>query len=86
MYHLRKHRCMYYIFFGDKQISQGMYKQQAEKELVKLIEGLYSSSHIKYLKLARNNLPNKLVRIVGANSLTAQLLPALRLFSKIHHT
>ena len=42
MYHLRKHRCMYYIFFGDKQIFQGMYKQQAEKELVKLIEGLYA--------------------------------------------
>ena len=42
MYRLRKHRCMYYIFFGDKQISQGMYKPQAEKELVKLIEGLYA--------------------------------------------
>lgn len=42
MYHLRKHRCMYYIFFADKQISQGMWKQQAEKEIVKLIEGLYT--------------------------------------------
>ena len=42
MYHLRKHRCMYYIFFGDKQISQGMYKQQAEKELAKVIEELYA--------------------------------------------
>jgi hypothetical protein len=35
---------MYYIFFGDKQISEGMYKQQAEKELAKVIEELYSSS------------------------------------------
>jgi hypothetical protein len=33
---------MYYIFFADKQISQGMYKQQAEKELAKMIEELYA--------------------------------------------
>ena len=38
MYHLRKHRCMYYIFFGDKQISQGMYNQQAEKELRRYLQ------------------------------------------------
>ena len=42
MYHLRKHRCMYYIFFADKQISQGAYKQQAEKELARMIEELYA--------------------------------------------
>ena len=42
MYHRRKHRWMYYIFFADKQISQGAYKQQAERELVKLIEELYA--------------------------------------------
>ena len=33
---------LYYIFFGDKQISQGMYKQQAEKEIARMIEGLYA--------------------------------------------
>ena len=38
MYHLRKHRCMYYIFFADKQISQGAYKQQAEKELRRYLQ------------------------------------------------
>lgn len=41
MYHLRKHRCMYYIFFADKQISQGAYKQQAEKELASMVQGCY---------------------------------------------
>ena len=44
MYHLRKHRAFYYVFFADKQISQGAYKQQAEKELARMIEGLYSSN------------------------------------------
>lgn len=33
MYHLRKHRTLYYVFFADKQLSEGMWQQQAEKEL-----------------------------------------------------
>lgn len=40
MYHLRRHRAFYYVFFGDKQISKGMYKQQA---LAKLQEMLYDT-------------------------------------------
>lgn len=40
MYHLRRHRAFYYVFFGDKQISEGMYKQQA---LAKLKEMLYDT-------------------------------------------
>ena len=43
MYHLRKHRAFYYVFFADKQISEGMYNQQAERELARMIEELYSS-------------------------------------------
>jgi len=43
MYHIRKHRCFYYIFFADKQISGGMYHVQAERELVKQIELCYDS-------------------------------------------
>lgn len=42
MYHLRRHRAFYYVFFANKQISQGAYKQQAEKELARMIEGLYA--------------------------------------------
>lgn len=33
MYHLRRHRAFYYVFFGDKQISEGTYKVQAERKL-----------------------------------------------------
>lgn len=40
MYHLRRHRAFYYVFFGDKQISEGMWKQQA---LAKLQEMLYDT-------------------------------------------
>ena len=40
MYHIRRHRAFYYVFFGDKQISEGMYKQQA---LAKLQEMLYDT-------------------------------------------
>lgn len=40
MYHLRLHRCMYYLYFADKQLSEGMWKQQA---LAKLQEMLYDT-------------------------------------------
>lgn len=43
MYHLRRHRTMYYLYFADKQLSEGMWKQQAEKEIAKQIEMLYTS-------------------------------------------
>lgn len=44
MYHLRRHRTMYYLYFADKQLSEGMWKQQAEKELVKQIELCYDTN------------------------------------------
>lgn len=44
MYHLRKHRAFWYVFFGDKQISEGAYKQQAEKELARMIEECYDTT------------------------------------------
>lgn len=44
MYHLRRHRTMYYLYFADKQLSEGMWKQQAEKEIALQIEMLYASS------------------------------------------
>lgn len=47
-------------------------------------EGVYDPAHIKYLRLARVNLPSKLARIEGVDNLTADLLPVLRSFSKIH--
>ena len=40
MYHLRIHRTMYYLYFADKQLSEGMWKQQA---LAKLQEMLYDT-------------------------------------------
>lgn len=43
MYHLVKHRCFYYLYFADVKISEGMYKQQSEKELARLIERCYDS-------------------------------------------
>lgn len=44
MYRLRKHRAFYYVFFGDKQISEGMYKQQAEKGLARVISLCYDDA------------------------------------------
>jgi len=43
MYHLRRHRTMYYLYFADKQLSEGMWKQQAEKEIALQIEMLYTA-------------------------------------------
>ena len=40
MYHLRKHRTLYYVFFADKQLSEGMWQQQA---IAKLQEMLYDT-------------------------------------------
>ena len=44
MYHLRKHRAFYYVFFADKQLSEGMWKQQAEKEIAQVISLCYDST------------------------------------------
>lgn len=47
-------------------------------------DGVYTPSHVKILKLAMNNLPEKLIKIAGAESLASDILPSLRSFTKLH--
>lgn len=47
-------------------------------------EGVFSPNHIKYLKLACYNTPDKLLKVTNATDLSNDLLPSIRSFIKLH--
>lgn len=47
-------------------------------------EGVFSPNHIKFLKLACYNTPDKLVKVNEASKLSEDLLPSIRSFIKLH--